>query len=193
MRDLIIEGKYVRLEEVQPKHFPYIIEWRNNPEFNKYLNQPYKLTMESQTKWYEEKYLQDMTQGLFVLVDKEINTPFGTLGWTDYNVREKICIAGRALIGNVEYRGSLVSVEAYQLLFDYLYYGLDTQLHYIHVVNENRKVASLNKRWGFVPHYDNIRFPKELCVNGMTQTEYMRTFEQYEIAKSKILKSVGLC
>ena len=36
MRNLRLEGKYVYLEEVQPKYFPYIIEWRNNPENNKF-------------------------------------------------------------------------------------------------------------------------------------------------------------
>ena len=51
MRNLRLDGKYVYLEEVQPKYFPCIIEWRNNPDNNKFLNQPFKLTMELQTKW----------------------------------------------------------------------------------------------------------------------------------------------
>ena len=70
-RNLVIEGKYVRLEEVCPKYFPKVIEWRNNPENNRFLNQPFKLTMELQQKWYEEKYLNDLTQGLFIIIDKE--------------------------------------------------------------------------------------------------------------------------
>ena len=38
-RTVRLEGRYVILEEVQPKYFPYIIEWRNNPENNRFLNQ----------------------------------------------------------------------------------------------------------------------------------------------------------
>ena len=67
---LRLEGKTVIVEEIQPKYFPYVIEWRNNPELNKFLNQPYKLTPEIEKKWYEEKYLQDTTQALLIMLDK---------------------------------------------------------------------------------------------------------------------------
>ena len=68
-RNVRIEGKFVILDELQPKYFKYIIKWRNDPELTRYLNQPFKLTMELQTKWYEEKYLNDKSQGLFVMID----------------------------------------------------------------------------------------------------------------------------
>ena len=88
-RKIILEGKYVRLEEISPKYFEKVIEWRNNPELNKFLNQPFKLTMELEKQWYEEKYLNDMTQGLLIMVDKKNNLPFGTIGWTDYDSAKK--------------------------------------------------------------------------------------------------------
>ena len=59
IRNIVLEGKFVRLEEISPKYFSKVIEWRNNPENNKFLNQPFKLTMELQKKWYEEKYLNE--------------------------------------------------------------------------------------------------------------------------------------
>lgn len=100
-----MEGQYVYLEEVQPKYFLYIVKWRNNLENNKFLNQPFKLTIELQTNWYEEKYLMDMTQGLFVMVYKQTYTPFGKIGWTDYNSDLNRSIGGRLLIGEQIYRG----------------------------------------------------------------------------------------
>ena len=69
--NIILEGKFVRLEEICPKYFAKVIEWRNNPENNRFLNQPFKLTMELEEKWYREKYLNDYTQGLLIAVDKE--------------------------------------------------------------------------------------------------------------------------
>lgn len=187
MRNLRFEGKYVYLEEVQPKYFPYIIEWRNNPENNRFLNQPFKLTMDLQTKWYEEKYLNDFSQGLFVMVDKANNVPFGTLGWTDYDQGEKVCIMGRALVGNHDYRGSKELLEGYLLLQDYIHKELKINISYIHVVNENKKVISLNKRWGYKAHLEDIKYPNELFVNGMNQTEYIRTLEEYNKAREKII------
>lgn len=44
-RNIVLEGKYVRLEEFSPKYFEKVIKWRNNPENNKFLNQPFKLTI----------------------------------------------------------------------------------------------------------------------------------------------------
>lgn len=42
-KKLILEGKYVRLEEIFPKYFGKVIEWRNNSGKNKFLNQPFIL------------------------------------------------------------------------------------------------------------------------------------------------------
>lgn len=187
-RKIILEGKYVRLEEISPKYFEKVIEWRNNPELNKFLNQPFKLTMELEKQWYEEKYLNDMTQGLLIMVDKKNNLPFGTIGWTDYDSAKKICIAGRALVGEDSYRGSKEMTEAYLIFQDYMYEKMLVKTAYIHVVDENTKVISLNRRWGYIPNKGEIRFPKELLVNGMKQTEYLRTSEQYEKAREKIIK-----
>lgn len=183
-RDLVIEGKFIRLEEVQPKHFPYIIEWRNNPENNKYLNQPFKLTMELQTKWYEEKYLKDDTQGLFVAIDKDDGVPFATIGWTDYDVNKHILIAGRLLVGKAEYRGSMKWYEATLLANKYLYEQLGICVMYSHVVIGNVASEKWHKKWGYRRNGGMIAFPCELVVNGMRQHEYYRTYEMFSRANN---------
>lgn len=48
MCSIRLDAKYVYLEEVNSKYFQCIVDWRNNPENNRYLNQPYKLTIEKQ-------------------------------------------------------------------------------------------------------------------------------------------------
>lgn len=186
-RNIELTGKFVILKEVQPEFFKYIIEWRNNPENNKFLNQPFKLTMELEKKWYEEKYINDMTQGLFVLIDKKDNIPFGTLGYTDYNKDEKICVSGRAIIGNKNYIGSKEFNEAVILINDFLYNDLNIDVIYGHIAVENRHVISWNKKMGFVKNTDNVRFKNELNVNGIKQEEWYRTKEQYEKARFKLI------
>lgn len=171
-RNVKIEGEYVIVEEVQPKYFEKIIEWRNNPEFNKFLNQPYKLTMELQQKWYE-KYLKDLTQGLFIVVDKGTGKPFATIGYTDFDREEKVLISGRLLVGEVEYRGSKGWREATQMVFDYYYRVLEVNGIYAHVVKENIASIRWHKKWGFVEN-KVVRYPKELLVNGMQQIELHR-------------------
>lgn len=184
-RTIRLEGKYVVLEEVQPKYFPYIIEWRNNPENNRFLNQPFKLTMELQTKWYEEKYLNDFSQGLFVMVDKANDVPFGTIGWTDYDASERICIAGRLLVGNLLYRGSLEWEEAAKLANDYLYNSLYVDNVYAHVVKENVAAIKWHEKWGYIKIL-KFKFPDEKNVNGMEQIEFIKNrFTYEEIVKVK--------
>ena len=173
-----LDGKLVYLEEIQPKYFQCVIDWRNNTDNNMYLNQPFKLNMELQTKWYEDKYIKDFTQGLYVMVDKATNKPFGTIGWTDYDKVKRICIAGRLLIGEKEYRGSCQWKEATKLVNDYLYDILDVNVMYAHVVIQNIASRKWHKKWGY-EESDLFVFPDEQFVNGMEQIEYKREKNTY--------------
>ena len=175
-RNIVLEGKYVRLEEFSPKYFEKVIEWRNNPENNKFLNQPFKLTMELEKQWYEEKYLNDMTQGLLIMVDKKNNLPFGTIGWTEKNKNKQICISGRVLVGEYKYRGRKEFLEAALLYNDYLYYGLNIKIMYAHIFQENKDSISWSKNWGFKLNNTSIKFPQELVVNDKRQNEYRKQY-----------------
>ena len=95
---IIIKGKHVILSEVLPEYFEYIILWRNNKRLNKYINQSFELTIDSQYKWYREKYLVDPTQAFFVMLEKATNRPFATIGWTYMDVVKKQCVGGRLLM-----------------------------------------------------------------------------------------------
>lgn len=172
-RNVRIEGNLVILEEVCPKHFVKIIEWRNNPEFNQFLNQPYTLTMELQQKWYE-KYLTDHTQGLFVVIDKKSSQPFATIGYTDYDKDEKVLISGRLLVGNLKFRGSREWAEAVKQTFNYFHHTLGVNVIYSHVVKKNIPSKRWHEKWGFIQNTTEIKYPHELIVNGMEQDEYFK-------------------
>ncbi len=177
-RNVRLEGKYVIVEEVQPKYFEKIIEWRNNPEFNKFLNQPYKLTMELQQKWYAN-YLEDETQGLFVAVDRKNNKPFATIGYTDYDKVNKVLISGRLLVGEIEFRGSKEWDEVIKIVLDYFYNKLNVEKVYAHVVKENIASICWHKKWGYIENKECIKYPSELIVNGMDQNEYIKDLTVY--------------
>lgn len=173
----ILIGEHVILEEINPKYFNKIIEWRNNPENNKFLNQLYELTLDLQQKWYEN-YLQDDTQGLFILIDKEKDSPFGTMGWTNFDKNEKTCITGRLLIGDLNYRGSLYFKEATELFNDYLYKDCRIKIMYAHVVEENIASIKWHKKWGYKLN-NEFEFPQEMIVNEMKQIEFYRAYNDY--------------
>ena len=180
---IYLEGTFTYLVDVEEKYFPYVIEWRNNPENNRFLNQPFLLTMEKQRAWYE-KYRADDTQGLLMMVAKDGDIPFGTNGWTDYDPYEKHCISGRILVGDYRYRGSVELVEGMLLHLRYLYETLGVERDYSHVVVENKKSQSHNKRLGFRKSDGEVKFPHELFVNGMHQVEMVRDRAGYRRAEA---------
>ena len=173
MQQLCLNGQIVKLEEVTESYFHYIIAWRNDPVNNRYLNQPFHLNMEKQRAWYEH-YMADITQGLLVVVDKENDTPFATMGWTDYDAERHRCITGRLLVGDHRYRGSAHFAEATLLFADYVYDTLGVDVCYAHIVRENAASLRYHEKYGFHPNEGEMQFPEERIVNGMKQVEYLR-------------------
>lgn len=192
-KNLILEGKYVCLEEICPKYFQKVVEWRNNPENNKFLNQPFKLTIDLERQWYEEEYLNDSTQGLFIVIDKKNNEPFATIGYTNHDLQDRICITGRLLVGKSEYKGSTAWKEGVLLFNNYIYNELNIDKVYAHIVKENIVSIKWHKKWGYIENFGEVYYPNELYVNGMKQKEYFRTKENYNkfLMNNIIMKTEG--
>ncbi|PKP58945.1 hypothetical protein CVT91_07620 [Candidatus Atribacteria bacterium HGW-Atribacteria-1] len=183
-KEINLKGKFVNLRSINENDFVRLIEWRNNPEINRYLTQPYKLTIELQYKWYKEKYLNS-NDILFIIIELKNKKRIGTIGINDVDYKNQIGIAGRLLIGEKEYRGSKELVEANILFYDYLFYKLKLKKLYCHVVIKNKKVISFDKKCGFIPTEQKY-FPNYCNVNGVQLIEMVNTKEQYEKAKKKI-------
>ncbi len=186
-----LQGISVFLDEIQPKYFPYVIKWRNDKTLNQFLNQPVDLTMESQSKWYEEKYLKDDTQGFMIMVDKKTHVPFATFGWTDLDLRKKQCIMGRLVLGNSEFKNSPAFLEGIICLSDFIYSMINTV--YIQLDPKNKKACRLNKTFGFLPNDKEVQYPEAIYVNGdpnRKQMEWYRTREMYQIIRKKLFEDI---
>jgi len=183
-KEVNLKSNFVRLRSINESDFLKLIEWRNNPEINKYLNQSYKLTLELQYKWYKENYLRS-NDILFIIIETKNKNRIGTIGINDLDYKKRVGIVGRLLIGEENYRASVELMEANLLFYEYLFYELKLEKLYCHVVIENKKVISFDKRFGFVST-KNINFPNYCNVNGMKLIEMVNTEEQYQKAKKKI-------
>ncbi len=190
MRELRFEGNAVYLEEVAEIYFPYIIAWRNDPLNNRYLNQPFPLDMEKQQAWYRH-YLSDPTQGLLIVVDKQHDTPFATMGWTDHIPEERLCITGRLLVGDRRYRGSSLFAEATLIFADYMYGAFGVDICYAHIVRENLSSIRYHEKYGFYQNTGAIHFPDELVVNGMEQVEYIRSKDDWSNVRQAVQRRVA--
>lgn len=160
---------------------------------NHFLNQPEKLTLEKEQKWYELCYLVDDTQGYMVAVDKMTGEPFATQGWTDMDRENRRCIAGRLLLGDDKYKNSSQFAETFFLLGDYLYQYVD--IMYAHIGIENGKSIHVSEMMGYHLNKGEIQYPSECFVQGnksRPQNEYIRTQEDYERAKKFLAKGMEL-
>lgn len=183
---LHIEGRTVILEELQPKYFSDVIRWRNDTGLNRYINQHFVLTEEMERAWYEDVYLTDSAQGLFVLVDKETGTPFGTSGWTDYDPARRLCIWGRLMAGERPFQGSVQLIEGILLAVGYFFDTLDVDLAYSHPVAKNDASVRLNHRFGFFEHEGAPAFADHMNVANDPMTELVATRASFAKARKKI-------
>lgn len=182
----ILRGRLVYLKEIEPSDFEDIVRWRNDPENNRYLNQPYVLTLEKQREWYEKKYLPS-SDVLFIFFDAGNHRRFGTLGYSDYDNNQKICVSGRLLVGEKNYRASPYLLEANLLFYSYLFDALKLQRIYCHIVLENKKAIVFNKKLGFLAQSERVMYPQYLEVANMKQQEYILTPENFEKAKQNLI------
>ena len=170
------------LEEIEPKFFPYVIKWRNDPKLNRYLNQPFVLTEELERKWYEETYLPDDTQGFLIGIDKKTGEPFGTTGWTDLDLENRRCVMMRLLSISATY--AFHTMEAHLLISDYLYEQVDTIFG--NVSTDNLEAMRFNEMCGLKENKNEPVYPELLHVNGLSMIEIIRTKEQYLEARRKL-------
>lgn len=183
---LRIEGDSVILEEIRPEYFPYVISWRNDRELNRFINQPHELTYESESQWYGNIYLKDNTQGFMIMIDKESMKPFGTLGWTDYDIEKRQCILGRLMLSDSGYAASLM--EGNILLSDFLYEFIDVM--YAHVGIHNRKALRWDFMTGFERNAGKWEYPSEALVNNVEQCEIIRTSEKYYETRKQLANHI---
>ena len=151
----ILKGQFVELKEINENDFEQIIEWRNDPEYNKYINQPYKLTLELQKKWYQ-KYLQDETQITYGIHLINNNKLIGTVGATDIDFSKMEFLPGRLLIDK-DYRFGPYLIDTFITLYDYFFETLKFEKAYLYPVKENKAAISTDKQFGFK---ETIKFEK---------------------------------
>ena len=155
MNTYILAGKCF-LEEVSPKYFEKIIDWRNDLDNNKYLNQTFTATMETQNKWYIE-YLRNDSQILYVMIDTN-GVPFGTIGLKQINTKERMAEFGNLLVIK-GYRGSIEMAECLIGFFEAHFSDLDVM--YGNAAKDNKRMIKLFKSFGL--RDSDEKFPEPEC------------------------------
>ena len=67
----MISGKKVALRAVQKEDLPFLMEWRNRPEYRQYFREYRELNIQNQEQWFERTVVNDRNTIMFTIVRSE--------------------------------------------------------------------------------------------------------------------------
>ena len=142
-----IENKNVRLRPLDVKDIESLRKWRNSKVNATYLRQISYITMEMQTKWYED-YLHREDEIVFAIDETEIfNRLVGSLSL--YEIKKDECVFGRILIGDLATRGHGIGTYATEAALKVATEQLGKTRVLLFVYKENRVAINLYTSVGF--------------------------------------------
>ena len=116
----MLKGKKVYLCALEREDLPFLMEWRNNPEFRKHFREYREINLDMQTRWYENKVLNGNDTLMFAIKSVETGELLGCCGlcyinWVHRNADLSLYIGKDELyIDELGY-----AKESCELLFDY--------------------------------------------------------------------------
>ncbi len=144
-------SKRLRLRAPERSDIPRFVEWLNNPEVTRGLTMVYPMSLEEETRWFENMMKQPPELHPWVIeVQSEAGwTAIGNCGFHDVDWRNSNAEFG-IFIGDQSYWGQGIGQEAIQVL---LQVGFDTMnLHriWLRVMANNARAIKCYEALGFV-------------------------------------------
>ncbi|MHA1239483.1 MAG: GNAT family N-acetyltransferase [Promethearchaeota archaeon] len=144
-----IEGETIDLVAGNSKWVPLICKWQNNPKVRRYARNIWPLTIEEIKKWFEpspDRHMKEFV--VFTIYHKADKRPIGSVGFGRINwVSRNANIF--ATIGEPEYWGKGIAIEANKLLIKYGFTELNFHKIYAGVFTPNKRSLRAAEKLGF--------------------------------------------
>ena len=144
-----IEGEIIDLVATNSKWANLIGRWMNDPEVRHYSRNAWPLTIEEIKKWFEpssDDSLKDFV--VFTIYHKKDKRPIGSVGFNHINwLNRNANVFGS--IGEKEYWGREIIVEASKLLIKYGFTELNLHKIYAGVFTPNKRSLRAAEKIGF--------------------------------------------
>ncbi|MBY8979717.1 MAG: GNAT family N-acetyltransferase [Candidatus Lokiarchaeota archaeon] len=144
-----IEGETIDLVAGNSKWVSLICKWQNDPKVRHYARNLWPLTIEEVKKWFEpspDKHTREFV--VFTIYHKRDKRPIGSVGFGRINwVNRNANIF--ATIGELEYWGKGIVVEASKLLIKYGFTELNFHKIYAGVYSPNARSLRAAAKLGF--------------------------------------------
>ena len=144
-----IEGETIDLVAGNSKWVPLVCKWQNDPKVRRYARNMWPHTIEEVKKWFEpspDRHMKEFV--VFTIYHKRDKRPIGTVGFGRINwVSRNANIF--ATIGEPEYWGKGIAIEANKLLIKYGFTELNFHKIYAGVFTPNKRSLRVAEKLGF--------------------------------------------
>ncbi|WP_200804916.1 GNAT family N-acetyltransferase [Anaerosalibacter sp. Marseille-P3206] len=143
-------GKKVYLKAIEREDLPYLMNWRNRPDFRKYFREYREINSDMQEKWYENKVINDNSTIMFSIKDIENNQLLGCCGLCYINWIHRYADLSLYIGWNNEYIDNKgYALEACELLFNYAFNELNLNKIWTEIYEFDNKKKKLYESMGF--------------------------------------------
>jgi len=144
-----IEGETIDLVARNSKWIPLVCKWQNDPNVRRYARNMWPITIEDIKKWFEpspDRHTKEFV--VFNIYHKRDKRPIGAVGFNHINwVSRNANIF--AIIGEPEYWGKGIAIEANKLLIKYGFTELNFHKIYAEVFTPNKRSLRVVEKLGF--------------------------------------------
>ncbi len=146
----MVMGKKVYLKAIEREDLPYLMNWRNRPDFRKYFREYREINSDMQEKWYENKVINDNSTIMFSIKDIENNQLLGCCGLCYINWIHRYADLSLYIGWNNEYIDNKgYALEACELLFNYAFNELNLNKIWTEIYEFDNKKKKLYESMGF--------------------------------------------
>ena len=144
-----IEGERIDLVAGNSKWVPLVCKWQNDPKVRRYARNTWPITIEEVKKWFEpspDRHMKEFV--VFTIYHKRDKRPIGSVGFGRINWVSKNANIF-ATIGEPEYWGKGIAIEANKLLIKYGFAELNFHKIYAGVFTPNKRSLRAAEKLGF--------------------------------------------
>lgn len=120
----MLKGKITGLRAIEMEDLPYLLKWRNKPEYRRYFREYRELSMSHQSNWYESQILKDQKTVMFSIIELSSQRLLGSCGlcyidWVNCNAEFSLFIGANSL-----YIDNIFAPEAALIMISYAFQEL---------------------------------------------------------------------
>jgi len=165
-----VKGKKVYLRQMTIDDAKTIVEWRNDPEIQKWMFTQDKLTLEKHLDWFKNR----KNRIDFIICDLESGKAIGTVNFI--NIQEKRAEAGK-MLGDKNFWGGGFAKEAFILWLNIGFIDFHFEEIYVKTMSHNLPNIGLNKKLGFTKKESHTKMINsnqevEILVMNMKKNEF---------------------